>query len=102
MAVKDSREDVTATVVVIDEDTVRYGGSAFKRERTCRFALEEDREKLAEKAACGPGEFVTQDMPQLLWTCSACGVQYRNSLDALPAWMKHCPECGAKVVQDGR
>ena len=69
-----------------------------RAERTCRFALEEDREMLAEKAACGPGEFVTQDMPDLLWTCSACGEQYRNGLDALPGWLKHCPNCGAKVV----
>lgn len=69
-----------------------------RAERTCRFSLEEDREMLAEKAACGPGEFVTQDMPDLLWTCSACGEQYRNGLDALPKWLKHCPNCGAKVV----
>lgn len=68
-------------------------------ERTCRFALEEDREMLAEKAACGPGEFVTQDMPDLLWTCSACGEQYGNGLDALPGWLRHCPNCGAKVVR---
>ena len=69
-----------------------------RAERECRFALEEDREALAEKAACGPGEFVTQDMPDLLWTCSACGEQYRNGLDALPGWLKHCPNCGAKVA----
>lgn len=69
-----------------------------RAERECRFALEEDREMLAEKAACGPGEFVTQDMPDLLWTCSACGEQYGNGLDALPGWLRHCPNCGAKVV----
>lgn len=69
-----------------------------RAERECRFALEEDREALAEKAACGPGEFVTQDMPDLLWTCSACGEQYENGLDALPGWLRHCPNCGAKVV----
>lgn len=71
-----------------------------RAERTCRFSLEEDREMLAEKAACGPGEFVTQDMPDLLWTCSACGEQYRNGLDALPGWLKHCPNCGAKVTDE--
>ena len=27
----------TVTATVIDEDTIRYGGSAFKRERTCKF-----------------------------------------------------------------
>lgn len=69
-----------------------------RAERTCHFSLEEDREMLAEKAACGPGEFVTQDMPDLLWTCSACGEQYGNGLDALPGWLKHCPNCGAKVA----
>lgn len=69
-----------------------------RAERTCRFSLEEDREMLAEKAACGPGEFVTQDMPDLLWTCSACGEQYKNGLDALPGWLRHCPNCGAKVA----
>lgn len=79
----------------LDDLIARWNARA---DRTCRFELEEDREKLAEKAGCGTGEFVTQDMPQPLWTCSACGVQYRNSLDSLPAWMKHCPECGAKVV----
>lgn len=26
----------TVTATVIDEDTMRYGGSAFKRERTCK------------------------------------------------------------------
>jgi Lar family restriction alleviation protein len=71
-----------------------------RAERTCRFSLEEDREMLAEKAACGPGEFVTQDMPDLLWTCSTCGEQYRNGLDALPGWLKHCPNCGAKVTDE--
>lgn len=71
-----------------------------RAERTCRFSLEEDREMLAEKAACGPGEFVTQDMPDLLWTCSACGEQYKNGLDALPGWLKHCPNCGAKVTNE--
>ena len=71
-----------------------------RAERTCRFSLEEDREMLAEKAACGPGEFVTQDMPDLLWTCSACGEQYKNGLDALPGWLKHCPNCGAKVTDE--
>lgn len=69
-----------------------------RAECTCRFSLEEDREMLTEKAACGPGEFVTQDMPDLLWTCSACGEQYKNGLDALPGWLRHCPNCGAKVV----
>lgn len=78
-----------------DEDAAAAWNS--RAERTCRFALEEDREMLAEKAACGPGEFVTQDMPELLWTCSACGEQYRNGLDALPGWLKHCPNCGAKI-----
>lgn len=78
-----------------DDAVVTWNARA---ERECRFALEEDREALAEKAACGPGEFVTQDMPELLWTCSACGEQYRNGLDALPGWLKHCPNCGAKVA----
>lgn len=75
-----------------------HDGAVWQVVRECRFALEEDRDMLAEKAACGPGEFVTQDMPDLLWTCSACGEQYRNGLDALPGWLKHCPNCGAKVV----
>lgn len=75
-----------------------HDGEAWQRVRTCRFTLEEDREMLAEKAACGPGEFVTQDMPDLLWTCSACGEQYRNGLGELPGWLKHCPNCGAKVA----
>ena len=77
MAVKDSREDVTATVVVIDEDTVRYGGSAFKRERTCRYELK----------VYGYYED---------WVCSECGHIENNGIG------NYCPECGAKVVQDCR
>ena len=89
--------DVCPEWHTLDELVLRWNARA---ECTCRFALEEDREMLAEKAACGPGEFVTQDMPDLLWTCSACGEQYKNGLDALPGWLKHCPNCGAKVVAE--
>ena len=89
--------DVCPEWHTLDELVLRWNARA---ECTCRFTLEEDREALAEKAACGPGEFVTQDMPDLLWTCSACGEQYRNGLDALPRWLKHCPNCGAKVVAE--
>ena len=90
----------SARAAVTDEQFARaiHDGAVWQVVRECRFALEEDRDMLAEKAACGPGEFVTQDMPDLLWTCSACGEQYRNGLDALPGWLKHCPNCGAKVV----
>lgn len=36
MVVRDSRNDVYVTALVIDENTMRYGGSFFKRERTCK------------------------------------------------------------------
>ena len=69
-----------------------------RAERTCRFTLEPDRDEVAERENCGPAEFVVQSMPELAWTCSNCGKQYRNDYDRPPAWLRHCPECGAKVV----
>ena len=83
--------------VVVDGDTLRCGASIFVRERTCRFTLEYDREVQAERAAMQPGEWTTRDMP-LAWTCSECGHQYAP-VAPFPAWIKHCPECGLKVVE---
>ena len=58
----------TVTATVIDEDTMRYGGSAFKRERTCHIVMYEG----------SPA-------------CSEC---YRE----LDYDSKFCDSCGAKVV----
>ena len=66
-------------------------------ERTCRFALEEDRDAKAERAKIKPGEWTTRDIP-LAWTCGACGEQYAP-VAPFPAWIKHCPECGARVTE---
>lgn len=63
-------------VDVIDADTVRFGGSAFKRERTCHWKGLEEWKNPVE--------------------CSECGVLVvaHVALDS-----NYCPHCGAKVEQ---
>lgn len=63
----------TVQATVIDADTIRYGGSAFKRERTCQL-IEDDEGRTA---------------------CSECGASYLCMSSA--AW---CPDCGARVERD--
>lgn len=58
------------SAAVIDEDTMRYGGSFFKRERTCNIIIEDE---------CP--------------VCSECNE------DIDPSWVA-CPYCGARVERD--
>lgn len=75
--------DTTVQATVIDADTIRYGGDAFKRERTCGE----------------PRRFVPYDADNFgnpsfteLW-CEHCDIE----LD--PDWA-FCPKCGARVESD--
>lgn len=65
-------------MIAIDEDTVRYGGSFFRRERTC-LAIDEG------------GHLEGTDCPAR--TCSACGGEFE-------AGAAYCSNCGARVVDE--
>lgn len=89
MAVKECRQ---VSAIVVDADTLRFGGSAFVRERTCR--------------ASGEWESISQTQEVRLVSCSECGHEFgmdkrdtipfdRTLLVELPNF---CPTCGAKVV----
>lgn len=73
--------------IVIDADAVRYGGSDFVRERTCRMDV------------CGDPADPSLNRSR---TCSACGAHgiYSDYYDAdcHITYMRYCPECGARVV----
>lgn len=60
---------------VIDEDTVRCGGSFFRRERRCTF----ERMKFTN-GTYGP------------WRCSECGSMFFVNMH-----FYHCPHCGACI-----
>lgn len=72
--------DITVQATVIDEDTIRYGGSAFVRERTCKMHFNQ-----------------IAGMMQ----CSECG-----EYTLLGVWQKDqghlnwCANCGARVERD--
>lgn len=70
---------VTATV--IDEDTMRYGGDFFKRERACKL------------------EECSWDNGQCTWgcRCTTCGHKFEHTRGT--TW-KDCPHCGARVERD--
>lgn len=71
MSIMNSRKDMTVAATVIDADTMRYGCSFFKRERTCTYDSAEDYSLV----------------------CSACGWNRRGAL-IIP---NYCPHCGARV-----
>ena len=73
----------TVTATVIDEDTLRYGGDFFKRERTCG----EQRGFIMSD----PDNFGHMSFTEL-W-CEHCDIE----LD--PEWL-FCPHCGARVERD--
>lgn len=74
----------TVTATVIDEDTMRYGGSAFKRERTCHMVPMQE-----EPDANG---YMERE-------CDVCGWIAKYPFDCEPSgW---CAGCGARVERDG-
>lgn len=75
MVVRDSRNDVYVTALVIDENTMRYGGSFFRRERTCNVEWNSD---------------------VFAFVCSEC-----DHMSMMPPGSNpnYCPCCGAKVVE---
>ena len=77
----------------------------------CIFSLEYDREEVESRRKAyeaNPFGLFPQDMPQVAWTCSGCGHQYkahygpdeegRPHVLPLPPWMQCCPSCGAKIT----
>lgn len=68
--------DITVQATVVDADTIRYGGSAFKRERVCH--------KVPGKMHYG------ERRPK----CSLCGYGLGDDRWAF------CPKCGARVESD--
>lgn len=74
-------ERKTALDNVIDEDTIRYGGSTFKRERTCRDVSEPPK--------------TSAFWPSPHFKCSDCGADY-----VLSDYAYWCPACGARVERD--
>lgn len=78
--------------IVIDADTLRYGGSAFVRERTCHVV----------------GEWTPFSHTQetRVESCSECGNEFGVSkrdhwpleVELLVELPNYCPHCGARVV----
>lgn len=71
--VRDCRNDVYVQALVVDEDTLRFGGSAFKRERV--------------------GHLVEDDEGRVV--CSECGARY-----LIASSVSWCQFCGARVERD--
>lgn len=71
------------SAMVVDADTVRIGGSAFVRERTCRMVRVEKEERILYG-----------------WLeCSNCGPVYPPAAIEIQDAVRHCPFCGAKVTK---
>lgn len=74
----------TVTATVIDEDTIRYGGSFFKRERMTRYETHQEPE----------GDAIWDE-------CELCGVQFGWERQyRVTDHFKFCPGCGARVERD--
>jgi uncharacterized CHY-type Zn-finger protein len=69
------------SAMVVDADTLRFGGSAFVRERTCQQVDVTGRHK----------PYVTH-----MSACSLCGETLAVDEYHAPNF---CPNCGAKVVE---
>lgn len=84
---------LTITATVIDEDTMRYGGSAFKRERTCHIIA-----KPSDSDYANHWHFL----------CSNCGCpievdEIEQNGDEPPTVIgceNYCGTCGARVERD--
>lgn len=70
------------TMIVIDNDTARFGDSFFRRERTCRNKYRDHNDRS--------------------FLCSACGYEAWTYDDSCcdPDEFVFCPNCGARVVTD--
>lgn len=78
---------------------------------TCEYTLEYDREEMERRRKAfeeEPYGLFPQDMPQVCWTCSKCGKQWKTHctqgtngprLAPPPEWMRHCPNCGARITR---
>lgn len=67
-----------------------------RAERTCGLPVVRDEEECERHA--GVGVFVAQEIP-LCRKCTSCGRQY-SPVARLPEWLRYCPYCGAKVVDE--
>lgn len=70
-------------MIVIDNDTTRYGGSFFRRERTCRNKY--------------------RDHDDRSFLCSGCGYEAWTYDDSCcdPDEFEFCPNCGARCIDNG-
>ena len=85
----------TVSCIVVDADTVRYGGSEFRRVRTCEQAT-------AAMPGGGECEWVLEHSGTLYdkWRCSECGylhVESRVDGGATDLDPNYCPNCGKAV-----
>ena len=78
MTARNTEDMPSVVMTVIDKDTVRYGGSFFRRERDCTF----ERIKFTD-GTDGP------------YRCSECGSLFSTNMNFF-----HCPHCGARI-EDG-
>lgn len=67
MAVKECKQ---VTAIVVDADTVRIGGSAFVRERTCRSIDPIDSSEFFVCSNCNHGAGIVEFIPNY---CPNCG-----------------------------
>lgn len=72
MTVRNMGDLPHVSCIVVDEDTVRYGGDEFRRVRTCRIVWNE-------------GDWT--------WECDACGGAVGL------AEVSYCENCGAEAVK---
>jgi rubrerythrin len=75
MTARETGDMPHVAMTVIDENTVRYGGSFFRRERRCTF----ERIKFTD-GTDGP------------YRCSECGSMFSTNMN-----FRHCPHCGARI-----
>lgn len=75
---KKHASDMEVMATVVDADTIRYGGSTFKRERTCQMI-----ECSWDNGSCTWG-----------CKCSACGDKFEHTHGSTWAY---CPNCGSRI-----